>query len=418
MKGHWLRDQRGSVLLFTTVIMVFLLVIGGFAIDLTYHGAVRGELQRSMDAAALAGAGNLGFDDTVFPTARQEAQRFGNLNPYRVGTVNLNLNAVNDTTAFGPAGAPYGDIVLGIWDPTATPQFQASLDGTLVNAVMCRYKTAIPTSFLRLLGFNTLPVQAGAIATSDPPAEPPPQGCIAPIGLTDCPFDESGTFGSNGCGQPITFISSSGKEPILGGSGTNTAGWVNLSGPGTPNVPQTTEALQAAYSGDDGTCSGTDLKVGDPVGTNNGMQQPVFDLLEDLFGQAFDASALPSDPLEVDGPDGLAYSGQGWEIWVPVLGFVEDGGCPPQAINGDQTIVGWTRMVMTQVINRGECARPNQNDTNSWPLCPPPMNPLGQPKDPALRAAFGYYECEVYDAPPVREPAPRSALATRLRLVQ
>ncbi len=56
MKGHWLKDQRGSVLLFTTVIMVFLLVIGGFAIDLTYHGAAKGELQRSMDAAVLAGA--------------------------------------------------------------------------------------------------------------------------------------------------------------------------------------------------------------------------------------------------------------------------------------------------------------------------------------------------------------------------
>ncbi len=415
MKSHWLRDQRGSVLLFTTVIMVFLLVMGGIAIDLTYHGAVRNELQRSMDAAALAGAGNLGFNDTVFPTARQEAQRFGALNPYRVGPVNLNLNTLNDTTAYGAAGAPYGDIVLGIWNPD-TATFEASLDGTMVNAVMCRYKTTIPTSFLRLLGFNTLPVQAGAIATSEPPEAPPVNACIAPIGLTDCPFEDSGSFSSNGCGEPVTFISSSGHEPILEGSGTNTGAWVNLDGSGTPNVPLTREALEAAFNGGGEGCSGTDLAVGDTVGTNNGMAQSVFDLLEDLFRQRF-MESLSEDPLTVEGDPG--YSGPGYEIWVPVLGFTGDGqdGCPPQAITGDQEIVGWTRMVLTQVINHGQCAVNSAHDAIPGSLCPP-SNGTAETIDPDLRGIFGYYDCEIYDAPPVREPGPRSALATRHRLVK
>lgn len=417
MKSHWLRDQRGNVLLFTTVIMVFLLVMGGIAIDLTYHGAVRNELQRSMDAAALAGAGNLGFDDTVFPTARQEAQRFGGLNPYRVGPVNLTLNTLNDTTAYGAASAPYGDVVLGIWNPD-TATFEASLDGTRVNAVMCRYKTTIPTSFLRLLGFNTLPVQAGAIATSEPPNTPPVGACVAPIGLTDCPFADSGTFSSNGCGEPVTFISSSGKEPILDSSGTNTGTWVNLDGSGTPNVPLTREALEAAFTGNPEGCSGTDLNTDDNniVGTNNGMAQSVFDLLETLFRQAYEESLL-NDPLTVEGDPG--YSGGGKEIWVPVLGFSgqDQDGCPPQAITGDQTIVGWTRMVMTNIINHGECAVNNPADPFPASLCPAP-NGTAETIDPDLRGIFGYYECQVYDAPPVREPAPRTALATRHRLVK
>ena len=66
MKRHLLGNQHGSALLFTTVMLVLLFVFGGIAIELTYFGSTRGELQRSMDAAALAGAGNLGFDQTAF----------------------------------------------------------------------------------------------------------------------------------------------------------------------------------------------------------------------------------------------------------------------------------------------------------------------------------------------------------------
>jgi hypothetical protein len=63
-----LNNERGNVLLFTFTLLVFLLVMGGFAIDFAYQVAARTELQRTIDAAALAGAGKLGFDDTVFPT--------------------------------------------------------------------------------------------------------------------------------------------------------------------------------------------------------------------------------------------------------------------------------------------------------------------------------------------------------------
>jgi hypothetical protein len=110
MKCHWLNNQHGSALLFTTVTLVLLLVFGGIAIDVTYFGSVRREIQASMDAAALAGAGNLGFDDTAFPAARAAAQNYAGLNGYSdpaAGSIALNLNTVND---------PNGQIVLGIWD--------------------------------------------------------------------------------------------------------------------------------------------------------------------------------------------------------------------------------------------------------------------------------------------------------------
>ncbi|MCI0409266.1 MAG: hypothetical protein L0191_12030, partial [Acidobacteria bacterium] len=311
------------------------------------------------------------------------------------------------------ANASTGDIVLGIWDPTVVPRFQPSLDGTRVNAVKCQYGTTIPTSFLALLGFTTLSVRAEAIATSNPPASPPENTCVFPIGLSDCPFTEAGAFNSRGCGVPITFISSSGQDPGAP-AGTNTAAWVNLDGQGTPSGSYLRQLINALA---DGTCPPSTLEVGDPAGTNNGMIQNVMDTLEPIFVSEYNATL--NNPITlVDAYGETTYAGPGWEVYVPVLNTSENGGCPPQAITGAHEIIGWTRFVMTQVINRGDCAVPNSVDANTWALCPPPMNPAGPAKDPALRAIFGYYACEVEPAPPNPLPAPRAALVTRLRLVQ
>lgn len=406
MKGHWARDQQGSVLLFTTVIMVFLLVMAGIAIDLAYYGAVRGELQRSMDAAALAGAGNLGFDDTVFPTVRQEAWRFGNLNPYRVGTIDLNLNALNDVNAYAANSAPYGDTVLGIWDGSAQT-FTPSQDGTRVNAVLCRYKTQIPTSFLRLLGFPSLGAEAGAIAVANPPQVVPPETCVFPIGLSDCLFGSGGGFSSQGCGAPVTFISSSGK-PAGPPPGTNTAAWANLCATGTPSVSDTRDAIQAAANPNQACNSCIPTAGQDQIGTTNGMQQTVFDLLEQTFAQMYAQSMSSGEPIVVTDSNGNpTYSGPGWKVYVPVI----DTACPPQAINGPHDVVGWTEFVMTAVVNHGTCTPSNPVDPNLPVTCP-------NTGEPALRGVFGYYSCTVIESPPVQEPAPRSSLADRVRLVR
>ncbi len=163
MKGHWLRgNERGTVVLFMLGSLFFLLVFGGFAIDLAFYSTARGELQRSMDAAALAGVGHLGFDSSVFPTVRQEAQKFAGLNPTRANLSELNpTGAIN--LALNTGNADLDGVTLGVWDGAT---FTPSLDGSQVNAVRCQYATEVPTSFLRILGFNTLPVSAQAIALS------------------------------------------------------------------------------------------------------------------------------------------------------------------------------------------------------------------------------------------------------------
>jgi hypothetical protein len=415
MLGSILKEQRGNAVLLALGFLIFLLAMGGIAIDVAYQMTATGELQRSMEAAALAGAGKLGFNDSVFPSVRTAATQYASLNPFHNASatpINLDPN---------PSNAPNGNVVLGVWNAGA---FTPSVDGTVVNAVQCQWATAVPTSFLRVLGFQTLPVAAQAIAIANPPANPPPVGCMFPIGLSSCSF---GGNTSLGCGSTVTFISSSDQSVV----GANSGAWVSMlptcstsgGGPCSNNVntPSTSAAITAAASGQ---CPQSTLQVGtSQIASTNGMAQAVYnqDLIPN-FIQKYNASGPPNQPITVLRTDGsVAYQGQGWEVWVPVVETI--GGCPPGPMNGDLLVVGFTRFVMTQVRNNnGECAVANHWPGNPWDeKCFANRNGTAtnlSPGDRGARGVYGYYDCTYYPSPPVPTPVPRTALATRLRLVK
>src|SRR5438128_2867956 len=82
---RWLWNEKGNVLLFTIVLVVPLMIIfGGLALDLAHLGTADNELQRSLDAAALAGAGKLGKNTSVWAAGRFPAQSYAFLNPVRL----------------------------------------------------------------------------------------------------------------------------------------------------------------------------------------------------------------------------------------------------------------------------------------------------------------------------------------------
>jgi hypothetical protein len=396
---RWARDQRGSILLFTTILVVpLMIIIGGLAMDLAYYGAVDDELQRSMDAAALAGAGKLGFNDTFFPAARQWARDYALLNPYRTGSINLDLNTANN---------PGGSIVLGIWNGSS---FTPSLDGTRVNAVKCRFATTVPTSFLRLIGVNSLGTGAMAIAWAAQPATTPPNACVFPVGLSSCFFGGSTSLG---CGATVSFISSSDASAV----GANTAAWVSLV-PAETNVSGsgTLTQVQAAVNG---SCNGTALNQGDPVPASNGELNNVINYLMDEFPNIYNSSPPDVTVLNQDGS--TAYSGHGWEVHVPVI----DTGatCPPGAVTGTKQIVGWTRFVITQILNSGgTCAVANHWAGNPWDAhCLASKNgTASSPLPPGyggMKGIFGYYDCQYNPAPPAPNPGPITATA-KLKLVR
>jgi Flp pilus assembly protein TadG len=403
---RWLWNEKGNVLLFTTVLVVPLLIIfGGLAIDLAHLGTVDDQIQKSLDAAALAGAGNLGFNSSAFPAARAAAQTYANLNPLRLGGAGLSPIILNANTA----NAPNGDIVLGIWSGSS---FTPSLDGTQVNSVLCRYQSTMNTTFLRLLGINSLNAAGYSIAVSNPPLTPPPpsEGCLFPIGVGSCPFQGNTSLG---CGASITFISSSGQAGAgcLAPPCTNSAAWVSIN-PGTsPSANYLQTAINTAGSGN---CPVSSLQTGNSLETNNGMTQPVMDTVQTQFVQHWNTSGTYQ---VVDSSNNVTYSGKGWKLFLPVIQTA----CPAGAISGSHTILGWTEFVMTQVINKGDCAVANHWSGNPWDALGNTTNctATNQPSNVgSLRAIFGYYNCSLYQATPSTVPVPRTALGTRLRLVQ
>jgi hypothetical protein len=403
MRLQWLRDrlhnERGSVLLFTFTLLVFLLVMGGFAMDFAYQAAARTELQRTIDAAALAGAGKLGFDDTVFDTARGNARQYGIWNPLRTGTVTLDLNTANDAN---------GNIVLGIWNAGS---FSPSLAGNQVNAVRCQTQTTIPTSFLRLLGINTLPVAANAIAVSNPPALP---GCgtpVLPIAVTPCAFYDAATGqfnNSNGCGTGLTWISSNRICDNSAGSSQscNSAAWASLDGTNWTNAQHQGAITNA---GQEPPACNVTAAAGTNTYLDNGMVQPTFNLLRDTF-VAERTSTLSQDITRtVNGTTTVVYpaSSGGWEVGVMMAASA----CPPGAMTGERQILNYSKFVVTQIY-----------DQNNGCVVSPNMDPQAAAycgtRDPSLRAVFGYFLCDTLGQVATLDPVPRSALATRLRLVR
>jgi len=398
MKLRWLRDQRGSILLFTTVLVVpLMLIIGGLALDLAYYGTVDDELQRSMDAAALAGAGKLGFDDSVFPTVRSFAQNYASINHFKSGTISLNLNTAN---------TPTGNIVLGIWNAgTFTP----SLDGSKVNAVRCQYSTTVPTSFLRLIGLNSLSAAASAVAVSNPPITP---GCgtpILPIAVVPCAFKDAGTGAfnnSNGCGTGLSWISSNKICNNSPGSpqSCNSAAWASLDGTNWTQQ-QIKDAITNAGSANP-ACNVT-VGAGQNTWTDNGMVQPIFNLLRDTFTTKRTSTLAGGDITRADGTVIYQAGWGGWETGVMLIST----SCPPGPITGSKQILTYSKFVVTQIF-----------DQNSQCIVKPNMDPQAAPycgtKDPSLRAVFGYFRCDQLGEVATLDPVPRAALATRLRLVR
>lgn len=422
------RNQRGAIILFVMLAIVFLLTVGGgLTSDIARLISEKGEMQSSLDAAALAGAGKLGFDDTVFSVARDFAVDFGNKNPTRGGPISLDRNDANDVATFTTATMPYGDVVLGIWDPRNPDgigpglRFEPSVDGSIVNSVMCRYKRQIPASFLSLWGLINMTVATSAIATSAQPMYPPVP-CVFPIGLSSCPFTQGEVFSSKGCGKPIKFITSNGQA-----DSTNTAAWVNMAGAGTPSASDLRTQIANAVSGN---CSSPPA-VNTQVGTNNGMSNSVFGDLRDAFKAKYLASYGDSTnwPTITDSDGNVVYHGPGWEVWVPVIQTACNADGSTGSITGDHTIIGWTRFVMTQAwdstgnnqekIGLG-CVVSNSYDSQTWPWCQATESsqlPEGL-QGGASRSIFGIYACGMSNAPPTILPGPRSALSTKLRLVR
>ncbi len=414
------KKPRGSIFLLTLVLVIpLILVVAGIAVDLSILFETRSELNRTTDAASLAGAGKLGFTSADFPNAYSFAQTYATANPTRFGGTVGTLDTTQ-TTPCNTSSAPCGRTILGVWDLTkdANNPFTPSSDGFYVNAVQVSASEDVPTYFLKLIGLTSLRATAVSTAVSNPPQNQPQ--CPLPFAPSYCSFVGAGGFNSVGCGSFATFSSSSGNTPGTAPAATNTSAWIELNPPGTqiPNKNDTTAALNAFLSGN---CA--ILTKDEQIGATNGQGDNAKVFASWLQTQWTQNPSLftdfSTDPLK-DANGNPTFSGKGLKAVVPIIDI--PGGTSActggvQAINQVRTITGFAWFVVTQATdNQGTCVLPAANDPypGSGQFCDPNLSQ----KDKSPNTVFGYYDCGKNLGPAVINPAPRAALATRLRLVQ
>ena len=165
MKTRYHNQRRkGNVLAITILMMVGMFAILAFAVDLGYLQLARTELQRSADAAAIAGTWELIDEDALF----------GNGCPwyteYSARTTAAQYAALNKVTSQNPALA-LEDVVIGYLADPFDPNSQISPVGANpANAVQVRVRKTldqnggVPLFFARALGFDQTDCQASATA--------------------------------------------------------------------------------------------------------------------------------------------------------------------------------------------------------------------------------------------------------------
>ncbi len=173
------KPPTGNILVLSLFLMIAMCGLVAFAVDIGYLCQVRTELQRSADAAALAGAAALyqpgGSLESGYyylspdpDAARLESRQFVRLNPTKARTIDVDLNLLNEAE---------GDVVVGrlhspsnhlepldtTFDPPNTVQVTIPLSASHQNGSVALF-------FARLLNVPAAETRASAAATVMYPA--------------------------------------------------------------------------------------------------------------------------------------------------------------------------------------------------------------------------------------------------------
>jgi Flp pilus assembly protein TadG len=136
------RGERGIVLVLYALMMLFIVVpVVGLAIDAGIMYLIKGKLQTAVDGAALGAARSLAAN---VPLADQET------NAGTAGIANYHANFPNTWMGVTPVNDPTVD-----WSQSTASTAVVQITGSV----------AAPTWFMRILGFNSVNVQATSTAT-------------------------------------------------------------------------------------------------------------------------------------------------------------------------------------------------------------------------------------------------------------
>lgn len=157
----FLKDEKGVSLAFVAMSMVVLLGFAALAIDVGMLYTAKGQAQNAADSGALAGAGNLLVSPNDDVDAKNVAVQYANTH-----------TIVNDPVAITPSNV---DVTLTTGTCPAVP----IANGPCVTVTVGH---TVPTFFARILGFDTVYIEADATAIVGPANQ---TACLKPWIIPD-----------------------------------------------------------------------------------------------------------------------------------------------------------------------------------------------------------------------------------------
>ena len=157
MRTYRHHSRRGSVLVLGLILMMAAMAVVAFSVDIGYVQSVRTQMQRSADAAALAGA-NVLLDDLIMETEQQS----------RAAVVNeaATFSYANEVGAMHPQLAE-DDVIVGRLQNLANPtETISTAPGQTWNAARVAVRRTdelngeIPLFFAKVLSRTSLPKPA------------------------------------------------------------------------------------------------------------------------------------------------------------------------------------------------------------------------------------------------------------------
>jgi hypothetical protein len=154
-----LRDTRSTVAILAAFGLAALVGLASLSVDVGYILTVKSQLQASATAAALAGAKDIGVGGTPITTATLYSS---------VTATPPNKNNIAGITTVMASGYPALKC-FSVGPACSTNQTPA----TSANGIQVSQTATVPLIFAKILGFDSVPVTASAVALTAGQAQPP-----------------------------------------------------------------------------------------------------------------------------------------------------------------------------------------------------------------------------------------------------
>lgn len=203
-------DDKGAMAVIVAITLFMLLSMGALTIDIGHSLVARNELQNVSDAAALAGARELGLIYETLPPYAQFSYQLTDPAPVH--------NAVQTIASQNQAAGVFitvnaSDIQIGQWNGAAKT---FTVTNTFPNAVRVTSRRdassngPISTYLANVMGVSSVSVSSFATAALTFISQTLPGELDVPFGIS------SQWFGNNGCNQPIKFYPTNTAEGCAG----------------------------------------------------------------------------------------------------------------------------------------------------------------------------------------------------------